>query len=862
MDTIGVYDLEIRGRIGKDYWEREKVQPILVTFRVQTSTFKSGQLDNVTDSIHYAKIAKKIVKFVETQNLESLDSLAEHICYLCLTYDIQKAYGVFVTVKQPRTLLSAKLVKIDMYRCRTDLEGMQERCKEMIETTGFDIVDLSLFDDKKIETYFPDKLTALEQSIKDSGELYHEDFVTVNDLQINVLLGVNLWERYSKQSINVDITIHMDKSKTKNQKIHRDSSENVQQEDIFIPSRDLRRLVERVSRYVEEGTRYLTLEALTTAIARVAILECHVEKVSVHIKKPLAIMFAQCSAVRITRTKTQLLEALDINSVLPQQHQLPSISGSESNSESTGLVMENIKKLEISVPHVVYVAVGTNIGDRLRNIHQALRKINEIESCRVCDTGFLYETKAMYVVDQPGFLNTAFKVETKKTPHELLVELKKIESDMGRDFNAQRFGPRVIDLDILFYDSLVLESEDLVIPHPRCHERHFQLQPVIDMNPYVLHNKLTTTVDTLSKKLVTIDGVPNDVVQVMPLSNSEISGKLVIVPVGENKKETIAMGIVNTTPDSFSDGGMLDDSETAADYAVKLFDQGAQIIDIGGQSTKPGAESVSISEEISRVAPVIANIRNRQNGNKYLISVDTFVAKVAREALDAGADIINDVSGGDADPEMFKLAAEKGCPIVIMHMRGTPKTMNSLTDYGSAGDMGSGKGDVVLGIRFELAKKVRAALNAGIPRFNIILDPGIGFAKTHEQNFEILRRLSELTGEPLYSVNSKSTINFRSPKLSPNLGSLTGSTEMSSQYHEKLAASLVGYPVLIGCSRKRFIGLATGKENPKDRVYGTAATVTSAIQGNAAIVRIHDVESLVDVIKVSDSIYKPNVQEK
>ncbi|PWA03023.1 hypothetical protein BB558_000811 [Smittium angustum] len=728
MDTIGVYDLEIRGRIGKDYWEREKVQPILVTFRVQTSTFKSGQLDNVTDSIHYAKIAKKIVKFVETQNLESLDSLAEHICYLCLTYDIQKAYGVFVTVKQPRTLLSAKLVKIDMYRCRTDLEGMQERCKEMIETTGFDIVDLSLFDDKKIETYFPDKLTALEQSIKDSGELYHEDFVTVNDLQINVLLGVNLWERYSKQSINVDITIHMDKSKTKNQKIHRDSSENVQQEDIFIPSRDLRRLVERVS--------------------------------------------------------------------------------------------------------------------------------------RVCDTGFLYETKAMYVVDQPGFLNTAFKVETKKTPHELLVELKKIESDMGRDFNAQRFGPRVIDLDILFYDSLVLESEDLVIPHPRCHERHFQLQPVIDMNPYVLHNKLTTTVDTLSKKLVTIDGVPNDVVQVMPLSNSEISGKLVIVPVGENKKETIAMGIVNTTPDSFSDGGMLDDSETAADYAVKLFDQGAQIIDIGGQSTKPGAESVSISEEISRVAPVIANIRNRQNGNKYLISVDTFVAKVAREALDAGADIINDVSGGDADPEMFKLAAEKGCPIVIMHMRGTPKTMNSLTDYGSAGDMGSGKGDVVLGIRFELAKKVRAALNAGIPRFNIILDPGIGFAKTHEQNFEILRRLSELTGEPLYSVNSKSTINFRSPKLSPNLGSLTGSTEMSSQYHEKLAASLVGYPVLIGCSRKRFIGLATGKENPKDRVYGTAATVTSAIQGNAAIVRIHDVESLVDVIKVSDSIYKPNVQEK
>ncbi|KAJ2841623.1 trifunctional dihydropteroate synthetase, partial [Coemansia erecta] len=277
--------------------------------------------------------------------------------------------------------------------------------------------------------------------------------------------------------------------------------------------------------------------------------------------------------------------------------------------------------------------------------------------------------------------------------------------------------------------------------------------------------------------------------------------------------------------------------------ATKLFNDGADIIDIGGQSTRPGADPVGIEEEIRRIVPVIKRIR--EAGMEISISVDTFYADVAAAALDAGADIVNDVTGGYSDPKMLPLVAERQCPYILMHMRGDPLTMTLLNDYSEF------DGDVIRAVRFEIAQRVRAALDHGIPRWNIIIDPGIGFAKEGGQNFEILRRLPALTAKNIYaSAKSKGS---NAEEIAEDIGA---DVDDQGFVDENLAVGLTNYPVLVGCSRKRFIGNVTGKSNAKDRVWGTAATITSAIQGGASIVRVHDVAEMYDVARVSDSIYR------
>lgn len=272
------------------------------------------------------------------------------------------------------------------------------------------------------------------------------------------------------------------------------------------------------------------------------------------------------------------------------------------------------------------------------------------------------------------------------------------------------------------------------------------------------------------------------------------------------------MSIVNTTPDSFSDGGDNVSVETAVRTAQLHLQQGAHIIDIGGMSTRPGAADVSVEEEAGRVVPVIQALRAA--GVTAPISVDTFRAEVARQAIAAGADIINDVLGGSSDG-MLAVMAELDVPVILMHSRGTPQTMSSMTEYPG--------NDIVAGVRSELAQRVQAALDAGVKRWNIVIDPGIGFAKTGQDNLVLLRRLREVLGE--------------GQDCSDSLGLST-------------------FPSLVGLSRKKFIGTLTGKQNAKERVLGTAAGVTASIAGGADIVRVHDVEAMVDVVKVADGIYR------
>jgi dihydropteroate synthase len=234
---------------------------------------------------------------------------------------------------------------------------------------------------------------------------------------------------------------------------------------------------------------------------------------------------------------------------------------------------------------------------------------------------------------------------------------------------------------------------------------------------------------------------------------------------------------------------------------------GADIIDVGGQSTRPGAEIISLDEELNRVVPVVKALRSGYENHApipkhSLISVDTFRAEVAAAGIKAGANIINDVTGGMGDAEMLPLVAELGVPVILMHMRGTPQTMQQMTDYQ----------DLISELYQFFQQRIKEAIGCGVNREQIIIDPGIGFAKTYEQNLEILRRLSE----------------FKSLQV----------------------------PILIGASRKSFIGKILDQPDPKHRVWGTAAACCAAIANGANIVRVHDLPEMWDVCRVADAIWK------
>ena len=262
-------------------------------------------------------------------------------------------------------------------------------------------------------------------------------------------------------------------------------------------------------------------------------------------------------------------------------------------------------------------------------------------------------------------------------------------------------------------------------------------------------------------------------------------------------EKTYLMGILNVTPDSFSDGGEFARVETALARAKEMIANGVDIVDIGGESTRPNAEPVTIEEELQRVLPIIQKLRQ---ASSIPISIDTTKATVAQKAIAAGADIVNDISGATFDDKMLETVAQLDVPIVLMHIRGNPQTMQSLTDYQ----------DVVAEVVEFLRAQIDKAIACGLTRDKIIIDPGIGFAKTAEQSLELLQRLDELKALEL--------------------------------------------PLLVGVSRKSFMRPILQKKDPKERVWGTAAACYSAIVRGADILRVHDVSQMYDVCRVADAI--------
>ena len=273
------------------------------------------------------------------------------------------------------------------------------------------------------------------------------------------------------------------------------------------------------------------------------------------------------------------------------------------------------------------------------------------------------------------------------------------------------------------------------------------------------------------------------------------------MPIGER---TLIMGILNVTPDSFSDGGQFFSVDEALAHAEAMIAEGADIIDVGGESTRPGGEPVSIDEEIKRVVPVIEALVKQTS---IPISVDTTKSEVARAALDAGAAIVNDISALRFDFYIADAVARAGAGLVLMHSRGTPATMHRLPPAA----------DIMHDVTHSLRASINMAERRGVKRESIVIDPGIGFGKTQEQNLELIAKL------------------------------------------DQLIATFPDYPLLIGTSRKSFIGRILADEDgtpapPEDRLHGTMATITAAILRGAHIVRVHDVKAAAETIRVTESI--------
>jgi len=267
-------------------------------------------------------------------------------------------------------------------------------------------------------------------------------------------------------------------------------------------------------------------------------------------------------------------------------------------------------------------------------------------------------------------------------------------------------------------------------------------------------------------------------------------------------ERTLVMGVLNVTPDSFSDGGIFLDADAAVARALEMEKAGADILDIGGESTRPGSEGISAEEELRRILPVLEKLRGKIS---IPISVDTSKADVAERAAAAAAEILNDVTALRNDPRIAEVARKRKLPLILMHMRGEPRTMQK-EPFAR---------DVVRDVTAGLRKTVAVARRLGVPKSQILLDPGIGFGKSYEQNFELLARLPEL--------------------------------------------AQLGFPLLVGTSRKSFIGRALDGNAPGStpkgsRIWGTAATVAASILQGAHIVRVHDIAEMAQVARVTDAV--------
>jgi dihydropteroate synthase len=436
---------------------------------------------------------------------------------------------------------------------------------------------------------------------------------------------------------------------------------------------------------------------------------------------------------------------------------------------------------------ISYLSLGSNLGNTPQNIEHAYGLL--ISKCIILKKSTTILTKPYGVIDQPDFANSAIKVETELEPLELLGFIKSIEEDLGR-IKSERWRERLIDIDIIFYDYLILDIESssnlpkirdfdplcqeddsmvktfedskfgfhlLTIPHKDYFNRTFVLEPLLEIEPEIVDPKTGVKLIQIYRSLV------------------NCYSSIVESP------DTLVMGILNVTPDSFSDGGKNSSLDTVIENYKQMVFDGADIVDIGGESTRPKAVAVGLQEEINRVIPVIQAIRTFDT--KTVLSIDTYKPEVAELALQNGVDIVNDITGL-TNPKMVKVISKYNCPIVIMHKKGDPETMQGSPYYE----------DVVQEVYDFFVQQIGVCKAAGIEK--IILDVGIGFGKRLKDNLDLIKNLDKFVE--------------------------------------------LGHPVLFGSSRKgMYRELFDLDVDNREEV--TMATTAFVIQKKAKIVRVHNV---------------------
>ncbi len=425
---------------------------------------------------------------------------------------------------------------------------------------------------------------------------------------------------------------------------------------------------------------------------------------------------------------------------------------------------------------MILIALGANLPSQHGTPKQTLLKALETlrsRSVKVLAVSPVYLTAPVPISNQPWYHNAVALIKTHLLPQDLLKLLQEIEIDFGR-IRTVRNAPRVLDLDILDYQGKQIFEQGLELPHPRMTDRAFVLYPLRDIVPDWRH----------------------------PVSREAVSSLIQNLPKGQDIKNDslpAIMGIINVTPDSFSDGGKFMSHEAAIRHGKQLIADGASVLDIGGESTRPGADPVDVADEISRVLPVLEGL---QQCGAWL-SVDTRRADVMRVAIDAGAHIINDVSALEGDAESLSVVANSRAHVCLMHMKGDPSTMQNLPVYD----------DVVHEVLNYLSLRVRICMDAGITSDRIIVDPGIGFGKSTGHNVELMAHLD--------------------------------------QFKE------LGVRVLLGASRKRFIPALCGHDiAPLERLGGSLAAVAVACDRGADIVRVHDVKQTKQFLEVYRAVQK------
>ena len=435
---------------------------------------------------------------------------------------------------------------------------------------------------------------------------------------------------------------------------------------------------------------------------------------------------------------------------------------------------------------LIYISAGSNQGNRGEYLRMAAQLL--APAVKILRTSVLYLTEPWGYKPQPSFYNLVWEAETDLDPDSLLKHFKEIEKRIGR-VKTLRYGPRVIDLDILLYDDRVIQSQNLTIPHAMMRERRFVLQPLCDLIPM--------EPDPVTKKtwFELLQACPEGGVEKL---DETLNYEQPLINWG---LRTYTMGIVNLTPDSFSGDGLMNGQNpvTGALRRCEAFlENGADILDFGAESTRPGFEEISGKTEIMRLIPVLKEVRRRFP--KALLSADSRKADVIKAALDCGIDWINNT--GDSKDERFdSLCAESGKVTVLMRSEPLRKTAEEVLTAEK----------ILERVRSQLLDRVTRVQKFGMKQENIVLDPGIGFGSSPSFDLEIVRQIRQI--------------------------------------------SHLGYPVLLGASRKSFLGRYL-RRPVEERQAGTAAVICYAILNGCDVIRVHDVKFMKDIAAMSDMLRK------